>query len=86
MIFPPQRQGITTMSQIVFATVDGDYLKPDAAIGLAQGAKVRLTVEPFEEGTAEASSACDVLDELCEQFPVDSQGDRLTRDQLHERG
>ena len=73
------------MSQVVFATVEGDYLKPDVAIGLSQGTKVRLTVEPYEESDPERSRACDALDALCEQFPVDSHGDRLTRDQLHER-
>jgi hypothetical protein len=74
------------MSQIVFATVEGDYLKPDVAIGLSQGTKVRLTVEPCEEAKVERSNAFDALDELCEQFPLDSHGIRLTRDQLHDRG
>jgi hypothetical protein len=73
------------MNQVVFATVEGDYLKPDVAIGLSQGTKVRLTVEPYEESDPERLRACDSLDALCEQFPVDSHGDRLTRDQLHER-
>jgi hypothetical protein len=73
------------MSQIIFATVEGDYLKPEVAIGLSPGTKVRLTVEPCDETETERGRACDLLDELCEQFPVDSHGDRLTRDQLHER-
>ncbi len=73
------------MSQIVFATVEGDYLKPDVAIGLSQGTKVRLTVEPCEEANGRRASAIDALDELCEQLPLDSHGVRLTRDQLHDR-
>lgn len=34
---------------------------------------------------ADAGRVCDELDALCDEFPIDSQGARLTRDQLHER-
>ncbi|MEI8376622.1 MAG: hypothetical protein WCJ35_27710 [Planctomycetota bacterium] len=33
----------------------------------------------------QAEEACDLLDELCDELPIDLHGDRLTRDQLHDR-
>lgn len=73
------------MSQVIFATVENGLLKPDHEIGLSSGTKVRLTVEPYGDSAVQAEEACDALDELCDEFPIDSHGDRLTRDQLHDR-
>ena len=73
------------MSQIIFATVENGLLKPDREIGLSSGTKVRLTLEPCAESLAQATQACDELDDLCEKLPIESRAPRLTRDQLHER-
>jgi len=73
------------MAQVIFATVENGVLKPDREIGLSPGTKVRITLEPCDQVFADARRACDELDALCDEFPVDSQGLRLTRDQLHER-
>jgi predicted DNA-binding antitoxin AbrB/MazE fold protein len=73
------------MSQVIFATFENGLLKPDRDIGLSAGTKVRLTVEPCDDAAAQVEGACDALDELCDQLPFDSHGDRLTRDQLHDR-
>jgi predicted DNA-binding antitoxin AbrB/MazE fold protein len=73
------------MSQIINATVENGALKPDRDLGLASGTKVRVTVEQCDDAIAQAKVACDELDRLCDETPIDSQGNRLTRDQLHER-
>jgi predicted DNA-binding antitoxin AbrB/MazE fold protein len=73
------------MSQVIFATVENGVLKPDREMGLSSGTKVRLTVEPCDNVAVQAEAACNALDELCDELPIYSQGDRLTRDQLHDR-
>ena len=73
------------MSPIINATVENGALKPDRDLGLASGSRVRVTVEQYDDAIAQANSACDELDRLCDENPIDSQGNRLTRDQLHER-
>jgi predicted DNA-binding antitoxin AbrB/MazE fold protein len=73
------------MSQVMFATVEDGLLRPDREIGLSSGTKVRLTVEPFEDTVVQSKEACDELDDLCDEFPVESREPRLTRDQLHAR-
>jgi predicted DNA-binding antitoxin AbrB/MazE fold protein len=73
------------MSQVIFATVENGVLRPDREIGLSSGTKVRLTLEVCDDFLAQAKQACDELDDLCDEHPVDSRGARLTRDQLHER-
>ena len=73
------------MSRVIFATVENGVLKPDEAIGLSSGTKVRLTLELCHDAVDRARQASDELDRLCDAFPVDSRGAKLTRDQLHER-
>ena len=73
------------MSQVIFATVENGLLKPDREMGLSPGTKVRLTVEPCNDAVFQAVEACDALDELCDELSIDSHGDRLPRDQLHDR-
>ena len=73
------------MSQVIFATVGNGVLKPDREIGLPPGTKVRLTVELCDNSAVRADEACNALDELCDEFPIDSRGDRLSRDQLQDR-
>ena len=73
------------MSQVIFATVENGLLRPDREMGFSPGTKVRLTIEPCDDSAAQAEAACDALDELCDELPIDSHGDRLTRDQLYDR-
>ena len=73
------------MSQIITATVENGTLKPDRDLGLASGTKVRVTVEQCDNAIAQANVGCDELDRLCDEIPIDSHENRLTRDQLHER-
>ena len=73
------------MSQVITATVRDGVLKPDQEMGLSSGTKVRLAVERCEEVDRRRTLASDELDQLCDEFPIDSQGKRRTRDQLHER-
>ena len=73
------------MSQIITATYVDGMLKPEEEIGLASGTKVRLTLELPADLREQRQAACVELDRLCDEFPIESQGRRLTRDQLHER-
>ena len=73
------------MSQVIFATVEDGVLKPDERIHLSSGTKVRITLELCDDATVQANEACNELDHLCDEFPLDSNGAKLTRDQLHER-
>jgi predicted DNA-binding antitoxin AbrB/MazE fold protein len=74
--------GMDPMSQLITATFNDGVLKPDERLELVAGAKVRLLIMPFSEGS---DIALDELDRLCDEHPIDSGGERLTRDQLHER-
>jgi len=73
------------MNPVIFATVENGVLKPDGEIGLSSGTKVRLTLELCDDAFGQAEQACDELDRLCDEFPLDFGGTKLTRDQLHER-
>ena len=73
------------MSQIVNATFDGGFLKPDEALDLPQQARVRLIIEPMEEQCQPHQEAWAELERLWEEASIDSGGKHLPRDQLHER-
>jgi predicted DNA-binding antitoxin AbrB/MazE fold protein len=72
------------MSQIITATFENGVLKPDQPLSLPPGTRVRVVVESLE-AQAERQRAWEELERLCEEFPIDTGGERLTRDQLHER-
>ena len=73
------------MNQVITATIEDGVLKPDQEIAFATGAKLRVTIEPCDEEIGHVNRACDELDALYEEFPVESREPRLNRDQLHER-
>ena len=73
------------MNQVITATIEDGVLKPDQEIAFAAGTKVRVTIEPCDDEPGHINPACDELDTLCEEFPVESHEPMLTRDQLHER-
>ena len=64
---------------------DGDF-KPDERPALADSARVRLVVEPINgDELAQRDESWAVLQRLWNTSTFDSLGDRLTREQLHER-
>jgi predicted DNA-binding antitoxin AbrB/MazE fold protein len=73
------------MGQVIIATFVEGVLKPEQRLGLPSGTKVRLTVDLWDDIRAEHQEACAELDRLCDEFPVESRRQRLTRDELHER-
>lgn len=73
------------MSTVIKAIYIDGVLKPEEKLDLAEGAAVRLVVDTWPEAQAQAQAAFAALDELCEELPIDSHGQRLTRDELHER-
>jgi predicted DNA-binding antitoxin AbrB/MazE fold protein len=62
-------------------------LTPSQPLQLPSPAKVRLTIELLDENDAkrQGHEVLAALEELWRHSSIDSQGDRLTRDELHER-
>jgi predicted DNA-binding antitoxin AbrB/MazE fold protein len=73
------------MTQIVTATFEHGILRPDVPIHLMPGERVRLTVEPIVTDPQSHTAAWEEFERLCEEAPIHSGGERMTRDQLHER-
>ena len=75
------------MIQIIAATFADGVFKPDQLPALSDSTRVRLVVEPLSEDADESlrRQAWDDLEQLWQKSMFDSRGDRLTRDQLHER-
>ena len=73
------------MTKVITATYDGEVLRPEEKLELAPGARVRLTVSNWSETTQQRKEALEEFNRLCDEVRIDSGGDRLTRDQLHER-
>ncbi len=77
-------KGLIDMGKVITATFVDGVLKPEQSLNLAEGARVRLTLETWVEPPIR-SAMVDVLDELCAESPIDSRGRLLSRDELHER-
>jgi hypothetical protein len=73
------------MSQFTTATFVDGVLKLEEQLPIASGTKVRIMWETCSEVRTNGQAACPELDGLCNEFPIDSRGRRLTRDELHER-
>ncbi|MEA2669273.1 MAG: hypothetical protein QOJ33_2207 [Chloroflexota bacterium] len=75
------------MSQTITATYENGVLVPSQPLDLAANSKVRLTVETLQEGSlcTPQLEALAALEDLWRRSTIHSQGERLTRDQLHER-
>ena len=74
------------MSQIITAKFEDGMLKPDAPLDLPPRARVRLVVEPLNELTEDSRRRVwTELEQLWDEASIDSQGERMTRDQLHVR-
>lgn len=74
------------MSQVVTATFEDGVLKPTEPLSLPENAHVRLTVELVgEEAEQCRSEKLAALEALWRHSKLRSDGERLTRDQLHDR-
>jgi len=73
--------------QVITATFEDGVLKPTEQLDLRPHSRVRLTVEPLEDDAADElhRRAWEGLEQLWRQSALDSQGERLSREQLHER-
>ena len=75
------------MIQVLAATFENGVFKPDQELSLSSPTRVRLLVETME-GDADklrCRQAWATIEEVWRQSAFDSRGDRLNRDQLHER-
>lgn len=76
------------MVQIVAATFKDGVFKPDQRPALADNARVRLVVETIDSNGDEAArrnAVWGALQRLWNASTLNSGGDRLSREQLHER-
>ena len=75
------------MIQEIAATFENGVFKPDQPPALSEHTRVRLLVEPIQDDTDDSrrQQAWASLEQLWQKSTFDSHGDRLTRDQLHER-
>jgi predicted DNA-binding antitoxin AbrB/MazE fold protein len=81
------RGGEKAMTQIVNATFDQGVLRPETPVRLSPGERVRIVIESLSGERQESSheEAWEEFDKLCDEAPIHSGGEHLTRDQLHER-
>jgi predicted DNA-binding antitoxin AbrB/MazE fold protein len=75
------------MIQVIAATFEDGVFKPDQQPALSENARVRLHIETINEGTEDLlrQKAWANLEQLWQCSTFNSHGDRLSRDQLHER-
>jgi predicted DNA-binding antitoxin AbrB/MazE fold protein len=74
------------MIQIFAATFEDGVFKPDHQPALSESTRVRLIVETANDSDESLrQNAWASLETLWQNSTFDSHGDRLNRDQLHER-
>ena len=74
------------MVQVLAATFEDGVFKPDQRPALSDSARVRLVVETLDvDASARAAESWAALENLWRTSSFNSGGDRLNRDQLHER-
>lgn len=74
------------MVQVLSATFKGGVFRPDEQPALSDSTRVRLVVEPISGDDARRrEESWAALQLLWNTSTFNSNGDRLTRDQLHER-
>jgi predicted DNA-binding antitoxin AbrB/MazE fold protein len=75
------------MVQVVAATFKDGVFKPDERPALSESARVRLVVETIDgDESARRDESWATLQRLWSASRLNSGGDRLNREQLHERG
>jgi predicted DNA-binding antitoxin AbrB/MazE fold protein len=79
-------EGLNEMVQVLAATFKDGVFKPDRQPALLDSARVRLVIETIDaDESARRDESWKALQSLWQTSAFDSNGDRLTRDQLHER-
>jgi hypothetical protein len=74
------------MVQVLAATFKDGVFKPDQQPALSDSARVRLVIETIDgDESARRDESWSALQHLWHTSNFNSNGDRLTRDQLHER-
>lgn len=73
------------MPSVITAVYENGLLRPEQKLDLPPHTRVRLTVEAVDARAGADDEAWSELERMWADRPVDSGGDRLTRDQLHER-
>jgi predicted DNA-binding antitoxin AbrB/MazE fold protein len=74
------------MIQIITATFEDGVLKPNEPLQLSPHSRVRLAVELLDEQDEQRRHlAWEAVQRLWRDSAIDSQGLRMTREQLHER-
>ncbi|MHB1422706.1 MAG: antitoxin family protein [Gemmataceae bacterium] len=74
------------MSHVIAATFENGVFKPDKQPDLPPQTRVRLTFEPLDQTElTRRAQAWDALQRLWESSTINSHGQRLIREQLHER-
>ena len=73
------------MIQVTSATFDDSVFRPDSPLQLPPKARVRLLIEPLQPVGQAPSKKWNELEELWRRTSIDSGGEQMTREQLHER-
>jgi hypothetical protein len=74
------------MVQVLAATFKDGVFRPDQQPALSDSARVRLVIETIDgDESARRDESWSALQRLWNTSNFNSNGDRLTRDQLHER-
>ncbi len=75
------------MAHFFTATFEDGVLKPHKPLSLLPHSQVRVAVEPLEDEETQLQRrvAWETIERLWRESQLDSGGERLTRDQLHER-
>lgn len=73
------------MSAIFTATFENGVFKPDAKVDLAPGTRVQLMIAPTEPTLEQRQKAFAEFERYCKEHPIDSHGERLTREQMYDR-
>jgi hypothetical protein len=66
------------------ATFEDGVFRPDSELSLAPKSRVCLAIQPIVE-KPDQDSAWDQLEKLWQEVHLCSEGELMTRDQLHER-
>lgn len=75
------------MSQTMTATYEDGVLKLSRPLPIPARSEVRVTIELIDggQGLNQRQAALRALEDLWKANAIDSHGERLTREQLHER-
>jgi predicted DNA-binding antitoxin AbrB/MazE fold protein len=75
------------MIQVIAATFQDGVFKPDKRLDLPPSSRVRLVVQPLEDESEQArrQRAWEAAERIWQESAIDSHGEHLSREQLHER-